>query len=463
MRTIKWVYSKTNCVKSLTVALALMVAFNGYSQSEKDEKVEQKNAVLARRQVIEKLRADHPNSWRDSLAVWRSKENYPKAIEQLEWYRTNSRIDTLREIDLSYAQLTEVPEFVFKADSLRMLILDWNAIRKLPKELAQLDSLKKIYWRNNDFKGKKPKVAKLKQVKKLSMDGNQLVKVPQFKRMSGLEVLELKKNRFEEIPISKIRKNKNLKNLAIGENPLKLSKAKYSKIDFLKVLKVNKSNLTSFDPSMYELVNLDEWQLQENKLKRIPDGISALKDLTKFSCYKNELESLPVDFFELEKLKVVDLYYNQLEVIPEAIGRLDSLEVLYLSYNELFSIPQELGELRKLRELYLHHNRISVLPGTLKNLDSLRVIRVNDNYLTEFPSSFLELASIKEVDVNKNELTTLPAEIEALSKLELFSFQDNSIELETDENAHIPYMIDRMIKRGVTCLPRIEQVIVTEE
>lgn len=455
MRTILSVSGKSErfqFIFFLGLIFSTLWAF-GQTEDERQKRLmeEQRNQMLK----IEELVKKYPKTWRDTVEAIRAKERFAQGQRQVEMYRNHARIDTLREIDLSYAQLDEIPDFVFRADSLRMLILDWNKIRKLPKELAGLDSLKKIYWRNNDFKGKKPKITKLPQVTKLAMDGGKLEKVPSFKRLAGLEVLELKKNLIEEIPINQISKNKKLKELAIGENPLKLSEARYGKIDFLKVLKVNKSELTGFHPSMYQLTHLDEWQLQENKLKTLPEGISAMKNLTKFSCYKNELESLPKDFWDLERLKVVDLYYNQLEVIPAEINHLDSLEILYLSNNKVYNVPKELGDLTQLEELYLHTNRISVLPEALSNLDKLRVIRVNDNYLTEFPVSILGMEAIREVDVNNNDLTTLPAEVEQLSKLTLFSFQNNDIDLQTE--GHIPYMIDRMIKRGVICLPSITQ------
>lgn len=455
MRIIKRVCVNDGWI--VTVGLLVFVWAPNFSYSQSDQERQQQLIEKRKKEIgmIEALREKYPDSWRDSLEVRRAKSRYEEAMKRLDMYRNHPRKDTLREIDLSYAQLEEVPDFVFEADSLRMLVLDWNKIRKLPKELGRLDSLKKVYWRNNDFQGKRPKIQKISQLEKLSMDGCQLSRAPQFKRLTGLKTLELKKNKFETIPINQIRKNRKLESLAIGENPMRLSEAKYGKIDFLKVLKVNKSNLTGFDPSIYDLVNLDEWQLQENRLKSLPEGISRMKSLTKFSCYKNQLEELPKDFFDLERLRVVDLYYNKLEVIPKEVKRLDSLEILYLSHNKVYGVPKELGELPRLRELYLHTNRISVLPSTLSNLDSLRVIRVNDNYLIDFPESILDMASIREVDVNNNDLTTLPAEIEGLDKLTLFSFQNNEIDLQTEENAHVPYMIERMLQRGVICLPEI--------
>ena len=67
------------------------------------------------------------------------------------------------------------------------------------------------------------------------------------------------------------------------------------------------------------------------------------------------------------------------------------------------------------------------------------------------------MKSISEIDVNNNQLTALPPDIEGIENLTLFSFQNNDIELQSEENVHINYMIDRMLRRGVICLPRIYQ------
>ena len=444
-------------IRSGIFFLLILSGFLSYSQGGErptEEQIEQRKVEMER--FMRHMERD-PEGARDSMKRARIKWNLAEALERVDWYNSNNNLDTLKEIDLSYAQLTKIPEFVYQAKNLETLVLDYNLITKLPRQLRELDSLKKIYWRENKLGSIRPKISKLPQVKKLSLADNSLIKLPKTKRLAGLEILELKENEFEEIPINRLKKNKKLKELAMGANPLLLGKAKYKKLAFLKIFKGNNCELTSIDESFYEMTGLDEIQLQENLLERLPEGISSLENLAKFSCYKNKLTTLPSDFFELKKLKVADLYYNQLEVIPKELGNLDSLEVLYLSHNKIFSLPNELGQLTKLKELYLHHNRLSVLPASLKNLDSLKVVRVNNNYLLDFPIQFLNIESLEEVDVDNNELTTLPAGVELMSSLTLITFQNNAIDLQSEQNAHIPAMIERMLKRGVFCKPAIYQ------
>lgn len=461
MGTNRRFFNRRLSIRSGIFLILILSCFLGITQERKvPSKSEMEAEINARKAQMEfymrHMKRD-PKGARDSVKVIIVKRNHAKALELIKWYRSNDRLDTLLKIDISYAQLSEIPDFVYRAKNIQTLVLDYNVIRKLPKQLRELDSLKKIYWRDNQLSETRVKISKLTQVKKLSLENNDLMKFPKTKRLKGLEIIELNGNAFEKIPINKIRKNKRLKELAMGENPLKIGKAKYQKLAFLKSFKANKCGLTSIHSSFYLMSGLDEIQLQENKLSHLPDGISNLKSLTKFSCYQNQLEDLPIDFFQLSRLKVADIYYNKLEVIPPKIENLDSLEILYLSYNKIYSLPEELGNLTTLKELYLHHNRLSVLPESLKNLDSLRVVRVNDNYLLEFPSQLLGLKALEEVDVDNNELSTLPEAVEQLDKLTLFTFLNNSIDLDTEENVHIPPMIERMVKRGVFCKPVIYQ------
>jgi len=276
--------------------LLLLNGFVGHSQeniglSGKDE--QEQRASMER--FMRHMERD-PQGARDSMKRARIKWNLVEAEQRVEWYRLNNNLDTLKEIDLSYAQLTEIPEFVYKAKKLETLVLDYNSITKLPRQLRGLDSLKRIYWRDNQLGGARPKISKLIQVKKLSLADNSLEKLPKTKRLAGLEILELKGNEFERIPVNRLKKNRKLKELAIGENPLKIEEAKYKKLAFLKSFKANKCGLETVHPSFYLLTGLDEIQLHENRLTHLPDGISNLKSLTKFSCYQNKLKDLPQIF-----------------------------------------------------------------------------------------------------------------------------------------------------------------------
>jgi len=410
-----------------------------------------------RQRIYQRMYEADPMATVDSVNQANFGENQSVGEKKLQAYLANTEIDTLKEIDLSYAGLDEVPEFVFDASSLEVLILDFNHIKKLPKQLGRLENLKRIYWRANkldDFFW--IRIQEIPGLEKLDISNNLLTRLPLgIKKLEGLKELVAEENFFGEVPVSRLKRADFIKTVSFNKaHRLELGAADYDKIDFIEVFKANKCGLKTLDSSFYQLKNLKELQLQENEILRVPEGISALKSLTKLSFYKNKLTQLPEDLFDL-KLVVIDLYYNELEVIPEAIGDMSSLSILFLSNNKIYSLPESIGKLTSLEELYVHHNRLSVLPESISNLKKLRVGRVNDNYLVDFPTQFLGLELLEDLDISANQIKHIPDEVSALEHLRLFTYQDNPIDFNRQENKPLSQMIVNMIDKGVICVPRI--------
>ena len=409
------------------------------------------------RRIYDRMYRENPYEAIDSVITQTKKDELVSGSNRLKAYQANNRLDTLKELDLSHAGLTEIPEFVYSATSMEVLILDYNDIKKLPKHLGKLPNLKRIYWRANKLDAYWwIRIQKMEGIEKLDISNNLLTRLPTgVKNLEGLEELVVDQNFLGEVPINRLSKAKSIRTVSFSKShDLNIQHGDYSKLNFIEIFKVNKSGIKTLDPSVYQMAGLKELQLQENKLESISPGISQLENLKKLSFYKNQLSSLPPDLFEMD-LQVIDLYYNNLEVIPEAIGNFQELEVLFLAHNRIYSLPESIGQLVHLEELYVHHNRLSVLPATLDNLTKLRVARVNDNYLTEFPTQLLELKQLVDLDVSNNQLTNLHPSVEKLPALELFSYHENPINFSTKANSFISPMIIRMLNRGVSCIPRI--------
>lgn len=384
-------------------------------------------------------------------------KNSDERQKLIEKYQNNLRIDTLKEIDLSYCGLKELPEFVLNAKSLEVLLLDYNQIKKLPKELSELQNLKRIYWRGNQLeKFKWIRISKIDDLERLDLSNNQLKRLPTgIKNLDGLKELVLEENFFGEIPVKRLAKADFVKIVSFNKShEFQIQGDKYESLKFLEVFKANNCGLLTLDASFYQMSGLKEIQLQENKLGELPTGISSMKNLEKLSFYKNEIKSLPDDLFDLN-LKVIDLYYNQLEVIPDAIGQMRQLEVLFLAHNRIYSLPGSIGELTNLEEFYAHHNRLSVLPEELENLRKLRIARVNDNYLVDFPSQILKLPLLEDIDVSFNQIKMVPNEVSSLKHLKLFTYQENPIDFEAPSNADLGNVIIKMQDKGVICVPRV--------
>ena len=83
-----------------------------------------------RRELYKRMYAEDPYHTIDSVLQANRVDYQQKGTDRLKKYEANTRIDTLEEIDLSYANLEEIPEFVFAAKNMEVLILDYNYIKK---------------------------------------------------------------------------------------------------------------------------------------------------------------------------------------------------------------------------------------------------------------------------------------------------------------------------------------------
>ena len=211
------------------------------------------------RQIYLQNLADNPKKTLDSVRQAELERHTASGQEQLEWLKTNQRLDTLKEIDLSYAGLDRVPPFVCQASNIEKLVLDYNNIKKLPAELGHLEHLKSISWNNNALEDYWwIRIQRIPQIETLDLGDNTLTRVPHgVKKLKGLKHLILDQNLFEEIAVNRLSRIDSLEKLSLNRNHLlEIKEGPYHKLSFLKELYLNRCNIESLDPSFYQLSGL---------------------------------------------------------------------------------------------------------------------------------------------------------------------------------------------------------------
>ncbi|WP_421762936.1 leucine-rich repeat domain-containing protein [Ekhidna sp.] len=428
-----------------------------FEQNEKDSIANDSRRQYEERlkflEEIRRRREKDPIRFDDSVSRIKELSRYEEATQRIEKYKL-SDISTLKEIDLTGARLEKVPEWIYSAHKLEVFILDHNKISKLPKRLKELPNLKRIYWRFNDLSKSKVKISKLPKVEKLDLTGNGLSKLPRLHHLNELNELVLEDNQFTKLPTWKGRRLKNLEELDVSKNPLKLDKRWYGLIDHVEILRLNKCQIDEIHPTLYKMSGLKQLLIQVNELEEIPEGISSLKFLNKLSFYKNSISTLPPDLFELRGLQVIDLYYNELEFLPPAISNLENLEILYLSFNKLYDIPAEIGELANLKELYIHHNRLSQIPSEYAQLKKLEVFHIQDNYIPAFPNQVFKMTSLIDLDISDTEIKSIPMELTDL-KLKNFYWRNLDINLNDIRQIETRRTLVELMKNKTNIVPRI--------
>ena len=141
-------------------------------------------------------------------------------------------------------------------------------------------------------------------------------------------------------------------------------------------LSANNCGLIRLDARILRLQNLCVLNLNENKLKELPESLENLKNLKELYLAKNCISSFPECLFRpvmRSCLLLLDLSSNQLERIPLEIGLFEKLTNLRMDNNSINNLPYSIGMLSSLRYLSLAKNNLKLLPyGFCKlNIDSL--------------------------------------------------------------------------------------------
>lgn len=104
-----------------------------------------------------------------------------------------------------------------------------------------------------------------------------------------------------------------------------------------------------------------------------PTGIPTMlihdNHVNKLNLENCKLKKLPDSIGDLKHLEYLNLSYNELEEIPETIGRLKNLKILDVNFNKLIKLPDSIGELINLEELLF--NYLMELPSTIWNLKKI--------------------------------------------------------------------------------------------
>ena len=134
-----------------------------------------------------------PKRAMDSVNLTRIESSQGRGIKRLDAYEVNTRLDTLESIDLSYAGLKKIPDWVFEAKNLKYLNLSFNTIRKIPGKLKRLKQLRSINWSGNFLEDIWwIHIVKLRQLSFLDISNNSLSRMPfALRKLKRLEQLNL--------------------------------------------------------------------------------------------------------------------------------------------------------------------------------------------------------------------------------------------------------------------------------
>jgi hypothetical protein len=209
--------------------------------------------------------------------------------------------------------------------------------------------------------------------------------------------------------------------------------------------------LTVKEAALYGVTNMNAKEVvlieEKPRLTRIPEFVYQMKNLQQLYLNDNKFTTLPKKIGQLKNLRQLYLGNNKISKLPPEIGRLKNLQEIEIVNNKLVELPPEIGQLQNLDQLYLGENELTTLPPEIGHLKNLMILSLRKNELTTLPPEIGRLKNLMSLDLSGNELTTLPPEIGQLQKLKFLKV-DNKLTSLPESFKNLPDNL--LIKYGNT-------------
>ncbi|GAB3919525.1 hypothetical protein GCM10028804_11460 [Larkinella terrae] len=325
---------------------------------------------------------------------------------QLQIPSTLGDLKNLRELDVSYQRIDPKT--------------DWSFLSRLSElETLRLGSTNLTVL---------PDLRKLTRLETLDLQGNRQLTIPDgtFSDLNTLEKINLDNCYLRQFPMAVVQLG-NLKQLTISNNPLGELPSAISSLRQLNVLQANSCQLHKLPESLGELIRLKSLGLSGNQLDTLNFDLGQLSGLVSLSIFNNQLRYLPASIGQLARLDQLNLSGNKLVRLPESIGDLINLTSLSLSMNQLTELPKSLGKLVRLNRLDAGQNQLQRIPTEIGQLWQLRLLTLSDNKLAQLPEGLGKLDSLNSLYLNKNQFTTVPDALFRLKRLRELNLSENKL------------------------------------
>ncbi|CAK6441245.1 unnamed protein product [Pipistrellus nathusii] len=363
--------------------------------------------------------------------VWRINLDIPEEANQNLSFSATERWweqTDLTKLIISNNKLQSLSDDLGLLPALTVLDIHDNQLTSLPSAIRELENLQKLNVSHNKLKILPEEITNLRNLKGLYLQHNELTSIPEgFEQLFNLEDLDLSNNCLKTVPAS-FSSLSSLVRLNLSSNQLKNLPAEISGMKRLKQLDCNSNLLESIPSELAGMESLELLYLRRNKLRFLPEFPSC-KLLKELHLGENQIEMLGAEHLKhLNSILVLDLQDNKLKSVPEEITLLQSLERLDLSNNDISSLPYSLGKLQ-LKFLALEGNPMRTIRREIINKGTQEVLK----YLR---------SKIKDDGPSQNDSAietamTLPSEsrvnVHAIITLKILDYSDKQTTLIPDE------------------------------
>ncbi|KAG1656692.1 Leucine-rich repeat-containing protein 15 [Nymphon striatum] len=323
----------------------------------------------------------------------------------------------ITELDLSYNNLSKIPEECFVTSDMTKLVLNYNQFEDASNIPIQNLSSIKILQINHNPLTKLPKHSftskKMYELHTLDLSQNKIKEIASgvLENFGVIRFINISHNSIEKITGGTFRKISTVLEVDVSHNEVqRITSSSFTGLNSIRTLRLNDNKI----PRIFELpVALNELHLQNNLLDDIKPGtFPSMNSLIRLYVDNNNLTRLEKGAFKnLLTLQVLSLNNNGIEEVPVlALEHLSSLRYLHLSNNGLTTLRRKaFGKLPVVFELHLDHNNLNyVAVGAFEGL--LQVLKINMSYNSIdylAPEVFRGRVALTNIDISHNKIVHL--------------------------------------------------------
>lgn len=215
-------------------------------------------------------------------------------------------------------------------------------------------------------------------------------------------------------------------------------------------LTISGNNRRELPDSLFMCTNLEELELVNWKLDKLPRKLNRLTKLRQVTILNNQPtsqlklsrnkaikvltirgddgnEKLPTKYRQFRNLETLDLARNYSTRFPNVRG-CRHISKLQLTFNNLTLEDLRGRQPRSLMELNLSNNKISAVPASITSFHNVKKLNFNNNQVETVSDAIKSLYNLEEISFYKNKLKSIPEGIYSLPNLKVIDLYFNEIE-----------------------------------
>lgn len=167
-------------------------------------------------------------------------------------------------------------------------------------------------------------------------------------------------------------------------------------------------------------------KIRSNKPGMTPSDFRKFQALDSLDLCRNFLTRFP-DVHRNKRLRQLVLSENNLTLENDIIKPNETLQTLYIRRNKIKTVPDAIGDFSSLKKLSFNYNEITDIKHGIAKLQKLEELSLYQNKLSVIPKSLYELRNLKVVDLYYNQIEKIEDAVANLKKLEVLYLANNKI------------------------------------